>query len=327
MRLATLDHLSAGRAAWNVVTSSDAFTGENFRRGGYLDRADRYTRAAEFVATARELWDSWTPDGESRPFAHEGPQFTISGEFTVPRSPQGHPVVIQAGDSDEGREFAASAADIIFTRHGTLEAGRTFYADVKARLAAYGREPGSLKIMPGVTVVVGDSDAEAQEKAAGIRRRAGLPAERDPHRRADLGHRPLRVRPRRAAPRDRPGSRLRDHPGPGPARRPLRDRRPLARARRGQGAVPPADGHRDDHPAVVHRLAPDRRGGADLVRRRTGRRRFHPRPPSHPERPGRLRRPGRPAPPGERSVPLRIHRLHAAVAPRPAGAGMERLTA
>ncbi|MFB8143701.1 NtaA/DmoA family FMN-dependent monooxygenase [Streptomyces parvus] len=174
-RLATLDHLSGGRAAWNVVTSSDAFTGENFRRGGYLDRADRYTRAAEFVATARELWDSWTPEGVSRPFTHEGPQFTVSGEFTVPRSPQGHPVVIQAGDSSEGREFAASAADIIFTRHGTLEAGRDFYADVKGRLAAYGREADSLKIMPGVTVVVGDSDAEAQEKAAEIRRRQVSP--------------------------------------------------------------------------------------------------------------------------------------------------------
>ncbi|MFF9249454.1 NtaA/DmoA family FMN-dependent monooxygenase [Streptomyces globisporus] len=174
-RIATLDHLSGGRAAWNVVTSSDAFTGENFRRGGYLDRADRYTRAAEFVATARELWDSWTPDGESRPFAHEGPQFTISGEFTVPRSPQGHPVVIQAGDSSEGREFAASAADIIFTRHGTLEAGRDFYADVKGRLAASGREADSLKIMPGVTVVVGDNDAEAQEKAAEIRRQQVSP--------------------------------------------------------------------------------------------------------------------------------------------------------
>ncbi len=174
-RLATLDHLSAGRAAWNVVTSSDAFTGENFRRGGYLDRADRYTRAAEFVATARELWDSWTPDGESRPFAHEGGQFTISGEFTVPRSPQGHPVVIQAGDSGEGREFAASAADIIFTRHGTLEAGRDFYADVKARLAAYGRKPDDLKIMPGVTVVVGDTDAQAQEQAYEIRRQQVSP--------------------------------------------------------------------------------------------------------------------------------------------------------
>ncbi|WEH43865.1 NtaA/DmoA family FMN-dependent monooxygenase [Streptomyces sp. NBC_01218] len=169
-RLATLDHLSGGRAAWNVVTSSDAFTGENFRRGGYLDRADRYTRAAEFVAAARELWDSWTPDGRPRPFEHRGRHFDVSGEFTVPRSPQGHPVVIQAGDSDEGREFAASSADVIFTRHGTLEAGRAFYADVKGRLAAYGRRPEDLKIMPGVTVVVGDTDAEAQERAAAIRR-------------------------------------------------------------------------------------------------------------------------------------------------------------
>ncbi|MGW2281767.1 NtaA/DmoA family FMN-dependent monooxygenase [Streptomyces sp. NPDC001770] len=169
-RFATLDHLSGGRAAWNVVTSSDAFTGENFRRGGFLDRADRYTRAAEFVATARELWDSWTPDGTPRPFAHRGQHFDISGEFTLPRSPQGHPVVIQAGDSDEGREFAASAADVIFTRHGTLEAGRTFYADVKGRLAAYGRGPEDLKIMPGVRAVVADTDEEAQEYAAGIRR-------------------------------------------------------------------------------------------------------------------------------------------------------------
>ncbi|MER5894138.1 NtaA/DmoA family FMN-dependent monooxygenase [Streptomyces sp. NPDC001876] len=174
-RIATLDHLSAGRAAWNVVTSSDAFTGENFRRGGYLDRADRYTRAAEFVSTARELWDSWTPDGTSRPFAHSGQHFEVSGEFTVPRSPQGHPVVIQAGDSDEGREFAASAADVIFTRHGTLEAGRIFYADVKERLAKYGRQPEDLKIMPGVTVVLGDTDAEAQQNAAEIRRQQVSP--------------------------------------------------------------------------------------------------------------------------------------------------------
>ncbi|MFD7529670.1 NtaA/DmoA family FMN-dependent monooxygenase [Streptomyces sp. NPDC059849] len=174
-RLATLDHLSEGRAAWNVVTSFDAFTGENFRRGGYLDRADRYTRAAEFVATARELWNTWTPDGTPRPFAHRGQHFAIEGEFTVPRSPQGHPVVIQAGDSPDGREFAASTADIVFTRHGTLESGRAFYADVKARLAKYGREPDQLKIMPGVTFVLGDSDAEAQERAAEIRRRQVSP--------------------------------------------------------------------------------------------------------------------------------------------------------
>ncbi|MFJ4909246.1 NtaA/DmoA family FMN-dependent monooxygenase [Streptomyces sp. NPDC093249] len=174
-RFASLDHLSAGRAAWNVVTSSDAFTGENFRRGGFLDRADRYTRAAEFLATARELWDSWSPDGTPRAFAHDGPQFGIEGEFTVPRSPQGHPVVIQAGDSAEGREFAASAADVVFTRHSTLEAGREFYADVKGRLARYGREPGDLKVMPGVTYVLGDTDAEAQEHAAEIRLRQVSP--------------------------------------------------------------------------------------------------------------------------------------------------------
>ena len=174
-RLATLDHLSAGRAAWNVVTSSDAFTGENFRRGGYLDRADRYTRAAEFVDVARELWDSWTPEGVSRPFAHRGQHFDIAGEFTVPRSPQRHPVVIQAGDSGEGREFAARTADVIFTRHGTLEDGRAFYADVKGRLAKYGRAPNDLKIMPGVSVVLGDTAAEAQERAAEIRRQQVSP--------------------------------------------------------------------------------------------------------------------------------------------------------
>jgi alkanesulfonate monooxygenase SsuD/methylene tetrahydromethanopterin reductase-like flavin-dependent oxidoreductase (luciferase family) len=105
-----------------------------------------------------------------RPFAHQGRHFNIAGEFTVPRAPQGHPVVIQAGDSPEGREFAASAADVIFTRHGTLEAGQEFYADVKGRLATYGRAPEDLKIMPGVTVVLGDTAAEAQERACEIRR-------------------------------------------------------------------------------------------------------------------------------------------------------------
>ncbi|MVO89583.1 NtaA/DmoA family FMN-dependent monooxygenase [Streptomyces sp. p1417] len=189
-RLASLDHLSGGRAAWNVVTTSDAFTGENFRRGGFLDRADRCTRAAEFVATARELWDTWAPAGPDgppvapRPFAHHGQHFDIAGEFGVERSPQGHPVVIQAGDTPEGREFAASTADVVFTgwrpgghppgehstRHGTLEADRALYADVKSRLATYGRAPDELKIMPGVTVVLGDTAAEAQERAAEIRR-------------------------------------------------------------------------------------------------------------------------------------------------------------
>src|SRR3954454_7908794 len=109
-RLATLDHLSGGRAAWNVVTSYDAFTGENFRRGGYLAETDRYTRAAEFLQTARELWDSWRPDaviadpvrgqfvrpGGVGTFQHDGRHISISGRFNVPRGPQGHPVIIQA---------------------------------------------------------------------------------------------------------------------------------------------------------------------------------------------------------------------------------------
>jgi FMN-dependent oxidoreductase (nitrilotriacetate monooxygenase family) len=183
-RLSTLDHLSEGRAAWNVVTTSDAFTGENFRRGGFLQRADRYERAAEFVRLSRELWDSWRPDaivadpaagrfveeGAIGTVAHRGAHFSAEGRFTLPRSPQGHPVIIQAGDSDEGREFAAANADVIFTPHGGLEDGKRFYADVKRRLARYGREPHQLKIMPGVTFALGDTEAEATENAAHIRR-------------------------------------------------------------------------------------------------------------------------------------------------------------
>ena len=156
-QFATLDHVSGGRAAWNVVTSPDAFTGANFRRGGYLDPQLRYERAREFVQTAREVWDSWQDgdlvgdrdsgrflrDGSVGAFAHHGEQFDISGRFTLPRSPQVHPVQLQAGDSDGGRELAASSADAIFTRHSTFEAGRAFYADVKGRLARYGRSPTS----------------------------------------------------------------------------------------------------------------------------------------------------------------------------------------
>ncbi|GAA1102277.1 NtaA/DmoA family FMN-dependent monooxygenase [Nocardiopsis composta] len=184
-QLATLDHLSGGRAAWNVVTSSDAFTGENFRRGGYLAHADRYERAASFLQAARKLWDGWEPDAlpgdrEAGVFAresgigrvvHEDRFFRIAARPTAPRSPQGHPVVIQAGDSAQGREFAASAAEVVFSRHGGLEAGRAFYADVKARLAAYGRAPGELLIMPAATAVVGDTPREAEEKAREIRRK------------------------------------------------------------------------------------------------------------------------------------------------------------
>ncbi|WP_410621585.1 NtaA/DmoA family FMN-dependent monooxygenase [Amycolatopsis sp. cmx-8-4] len=187
-QVASIDHLSGGRAAWNVVTSPDAWTGQNFRRGGFLKREDRYARAEEFLATVRELWDSWQPgtlvgDKENGVFArdpgkfvHSGPQFDIHGEFTLPRSPQGQPVVIQAGDSDEGREFAAKAADVIFSRHGTLEDGQAFFHDVKRRLSAYGREPGELLIMPAAAFVLGDTDAEAAERAREIRYQQVRPA-------------------------------------------------------------------------------------------------------------------------------------------------------
>jgi FMN-dependent oxidoreductase (nitrilotriacetate monooxygenase family) len=187
-QFATLDHLSGGRAAWNVVTSPDAFTGENFRRGGYLDRGDRYARAAEFVQVSRELWESWQGDaiaadkesgqfltGSPARFEYKGLNFDISGNFTVPRSPQVHPVILQAGDSDGGREFAAHSADAIFSRHSTYDAGRAFYADVKSRLARYGREPDDLKVLPGASFVLGDTPAEAEEHARYIRRQQVSP--------------------------------------------------------------------------------------------------------------------------------------------------------
>ncbi|MER5840247.1 NtaA/DmoA family FMN-dependent monooxygenase [Streptomyces prasinus] len=184
-QFASLDHLSGGRAAWNVVTSWDAFTGENFRRGGFLPREERYSRAEEFLAAANELFDSWhgdeivadqatgafLRDAKAGSFVHTGRHFDIHGRFNVPRSPQGRPVVFQAGDSDEGREFAAAAADAIFSRHATLEAGRAFYTDVKNRLARYGRRPEELLVLSAATFVLGDTDAEAEELAREVRRR------------------------------------------------------------------------------------------------------------------------------------------------------------
>ncbi|MER7763926.1 NtaA/DmoA family FMN-dependent monooxygenase [Streptomyces sp. NPDC097619] len=184
-QFATLDHLSDGRAGWNVVTSWDAFTGENFRRGGFLAREDRYTRAREFLDTAGLLFDSWDPGplpadpenglfapaaGDRGAFDHHGRHFDIEGRFGLPRSPQGRPVILQAGDSEEGREFAAARADAIFSRHADEEAGRAFYADVKGRLARHGRRPDQLKILPAATFVLGDTDSEAREHAHEVRR-------------------------------------------------------------------------------------------------------------------------------------------------------------
>ncbi|MCE3030823.1 NtaA/DmoA family FMN-dependent monooxygenase [Streptomyces sp. CMSTAAHL-2] len=183
-QFASLDHLSGGRSAWNVVTSWDAFTGENFRHGGFLPQDERYSRAKEFLATAHELFDSWSGeeiladratgaflrDARAGAFVHQGRHFDIHGRFNVPRSPQGRPVIFQAGDSEEGREFAAAGADAIFSRYSHLEEGRAFYADVKGRLAKYGRRPDQLLILPAATFVLGDTDAEAAELAREVRR-------------------------------------------------------------------------------------------------------------------------------------------------------------
>ncbi|MFD9740151.1 NtaA/DmoA family FMN-dependent monooxygenase [Umezawaea sp. NPDC059074] len=183
-QFATLDHLSDGRAAWNVVTSWDAFTGENFRRGGFLPADQRYDRADRFMRTAWELFDSWRgdevvadkesgrflSDPTAGTFSHRDDHFDIAGRFGVPRSPQGRPVIFQAGDSDGGREFAAATADAIFSRHSEIEAGKAFYTDVKDRLAKYGRKHEDLLVLPAATFVLGDTDAEAQDIAAEVRR-------------------------------------------------------------------------------------------------------------------------------------------------------------
>jgi FMN-dependent oxidoreductase (nitrilotriacetate monooxygenase family) len=182
-QFASLDHLSAGRAAWNVVTSWDAFTGENFRRGGFLPQDQRYDRAETFLRTAWELFDSWRgdeivadqesgvfiSDPAAGAFSHHDSHFDISGRFNVPRSPQGRPVIFQAGDSHEGREFAASSADAIFSRYSKYDEGRQFYSDVKGRLARYGRTKDQLLILPAATFVLGDTDDDAQEQAKVVR--------------------------------------------------------------------------------------------------------------------------------------------------------------
>jgi alkanesulfonate monooxygenase SsuD/methylene tetrahydromethanopterin reductase-like flavin-dependent oxidoreductase (luciferase family) len=172
-QLATLDHVSGGRSAWNVVTSPGAFTGENFRRGAYLTHDQRYERAREFVELARHLW-SGGDDGQGS-FDYQGRQFTVRGRLDVPPLPQGHPIIIQAGDSTQGREFAARSADAIFTRHGSLAEGQAFYADVKARLPKYGRAEHDLKILPGVGFVLGDTPEEAAERHAEVRRQQVSP--------------------------------------------------------------------------------------------------------------------------------------------------------
>lgn len=178
-RLSGLDLLSGGRAGWNVVTTDNAWTGENFRRGGFLDHADRYERAAQFLATAREIWDSWsdkaiaptrssaqwlTP-GAVRTVERDTDHFKVAITPTLPRSLQGHPVIFQAGVSPQGRDFAAAHAEVIFSPFGTHFAPALEFADdIRARLVAAGRPDDDIRILPGTQIVLADNESEVEDK-------------------------------------------------------------------------------------------------------------------------------------------------------------------
>jgi len=177
-RFASLDLLSGGRAGWNLVTSSNLEEAGNFSREEHPSHAERYDRALEFAEVVRGLWFTWDDDAFPRDkkdglffdpdkmhlLEHRGKHFSVRGPLTVPPSPQRHPVMVQAGASETGRELAAQLAEVIFTSQGTLAGAQAFYADVKGRMAKYGRDPAALVIMPGVAVYVAQTEAEAAAK-------------------------------------------------------------------------------------------------------------------------------------------------------------------
>jgi FMN-dependent oxidoreductase (nitrilotriacetate monooxygenase family) len=176
-RFATIDHLSGGRVGWNIVTSASEAEARNFSLAARADHADRYRRASEFVDVATALWDSWedgalVADKDSGLFVetdrlhaidHDGEQFRVAGPLGVPRSPQGRPVLVQAGSSEDGKDLAASCAEAVFTAQRTLADGQAFYADLKGRTARAGRDPGQIKILPGISPFIGSTEAEAQQ--------------------------------------------------------------------------------------------------------------------------------------------------------------------
>ena len=179
-RFASLDLVSGGRAGWNLVTSGNKYEAQSFGFAEHVDKATRYRRAREFAHVVRGLWNSWG-DGAlvrekdaGRYFAperlavldHKGEFFRIRGPLNVPPSPQGEPVLVQAGASEDGRELAAATAEVVFGASQTLAHAKAFYYDLKGRMAAYGRDPDSLKIMPGLSVNVGRTRAEAEAKFA-----------------------------------------------------------------------------------------------------------------------------------------------------------------
>lgn len=179
-RYASLDHLSKGRAGWNVVTSASDGEARNFGRDVNMDHADRYDRAEEFVDVVKALWDSWEDGAILRDRAaaryfdpakvheldHHGKHFKVAGPLNVARPPQGHPIIVQAGGSDAGRALAARTADLIFTAARSLEVGQEFYADMKARAAALGRNPDHIKVIPSMQLMVRGTEEEARRAEA-----------------------------------------------------------------------------------------------------------------------------------------------------------------
>jgi FMN-dependent oxidoreductase (nitrilotriacetate monooxygenase family) len=174
-RLASIDVVSGGRAAWNLVTNAGDAAAQNFGLSGAPLHVDRYARAAEFADIVIKLWDSWEDDAiladpgrgvfadpaKVHAINHNGAYFQVAGPLNVSRSPQGRPVIFQAGGSEGGKSVGARYADAIFTTQTTLEAGRDFYAEMRGRARAYGRNPDQLKIMPGISTVIGSTEAEA----------------------------------------------------------------------------------------------------------------------------------------------------------------------
>jgi FMN-dependent oxidoreductase (nitrilotriacetate monooxygenase family) len=177
-KFASLDHLSGGRAGWNLVTSGMAAEAHNFNRDAHYEHGERYDRAREFAQVVVGLWDSWDDDAflrnkETGQFFdpdklhrldHKGENFSVRGPLNVPRTPQGRPVIVQAGGSEDMIAVAAEFAEVIFCAPLTLEQAQTFYANIKGRLAEHGRAPDEMKIMPGLSVIVGRTDAEATER-------------------------------------------------------------------------------------------------------------------------------------------------------------------
>jgi N-acetyl-S-(2-succino)cysteine monooxygenase len=177
-QFASLDHISHGRAAWNVVTSANDYAARNFGLDRLPPHAERYAKAREFVHVVEELWDTWE-DGafvwdreaclsflpeKQHALDHRGRYFTVRGALNIERPPQGRPVIIQAGASDTGKDFAAEIAEVVFGSSAALGKAKDYYQDLKQRMAKFDRHPDDLKIVSGISVVIGDSEQEAREK-------------------------------------------------------------------------------------------------------------------------------------------------------------------